>query len=66
MDSKDGDEESDSDLRVSEFWSRVWWRLERRSSIDACFLSMDESRVSLGLGLGLGFDECSSKSFMVE
>lgn len=31
-------DESDSDWRASELSMRVWWRLERRSSIERCFL----------------------------
>lgn len=34
---EEGELESESDRRASELSTRVWWRLERRSSIERCF-----------------------------
>lgn len=40
------EDESDSDWRASELSRRVWWRLERRSIIEMCFLWRFGSRGS--------------------
>lgn len=66
VDSKEGEEdESDSaDLWVSELSKRVWWRLERRSSIDWRFFWRDGSATRR---LELGFDDkATSSSFSID
>lgn len=65
VDSKEGEaDESDSaDRRVSELSKRVWWRLERRSSIDWCFFWRDGSATRR---LGLGFDDRATSSFSID
>ena len=51
------EDESDSDWRASELSRRVWWRLERRSIIEMCFLWRFGSRGS--------FEVASTSSFSI-